>query len=146
MKKIILAVAFLAMTLGAGFVAVAEEGGGPTAPDDGLVIDYVKGNSPRGLSVEFNHSSHEGYSCAECHHKMFQLKEGEQPRSCATCHNKFDVNDTTTYKSYFKAMHRIRQAPQSTRPSCVACHTAEFENDKEMTGCTASACHAQGIH
>ena len=148
MKKKTLILALLAMILGICLVATAEEGESEdlTAPEDGLVIDYVKGNSPRGLSVEFNHSSHGDYDCNSCHHKMFQLKQGEQPRSCATCHTKFDVNDTTTYKSYFKAMHRIRQAPQSTRPSCVACHTAEFENDTEMTGCTASACHGQGLY
>ena len=114
-------------------------------PTDGLVMNYVKGNSSRDLAVEFNHSSH-AYECSECHHKMFQLEEGQQPRSCSVCHDKFGIEDTTTYKSYFKAMHRIRQAPQSSRPSCVACHTEEFQDDKEMTGCTASACHGEGLY
>ena len=50
------------------------------APDDGLEINYIEGNSERDLSVMFNHSSHESYDCAECHHKMHQLKEGQPPR------------------------------------------------------------------
>lgn len=163
MKNItVIFLALLALTLGGGLVAMASDKAEEAAeaaaeettlepvelvaPEDGLAIDYIKGNSPRGLSVEFNHSSHEGYDCASCHHKMFQLKGQAQPRSCSACHDNFDVNNTKGYRSYFKAMHKIRQAPQSSRPSCVACHTTEFENDKELTGCTASACHGEGLY
>ncbi|MDY0374311.1 MAG: cytochrome c3 family protein [Desulfobacterium sp.] len=113
------------------------------APDDGLEINYIEGNSERDLSVMFNHSSHESYDCAECHHKMHQLKEGQPPRSCATCHTEFDINETRGYKPYFKAMHMIKE---SYRPSCIACHTKEFGQDQDMTGCTNSACHSDGLY
>ena len=77
----------LAMMFGTGLVATADEEAGFEAPEDGLSINYIKGHSERDLSVEFNHSSHEGYDCSECHHKTKGLREDEPPKSCAACHN-----------------------------------------------------------
>ncbi len=132
---------FIAILAGTGLVAWAE--GEFEAPDDGLEINHIEGNSERDLSVMFNHSSHESYDCSECHHKMKLLKEGEAPRSCATCHTGTDINETQGYKPYFKAMHMIKG---TFRPSCIACHTREFGNDPEMTGCATSACHPNGLY
>ncbi len=111
-----------------------------TAPDDDLVINFIKGKSDRNLGVTFNHSSHSGYECSDCHHNM---KKTGEPTSCATCHDNFEPVPTKGYKSYFKAMHYKRN--NQKRPSCLGCHVREFGNDKEMTGCINSACHPEGI-
>lgn len=147
MKKIIVVcAACLSLTLIAGFAAAADEGTAFKAPEDGLMIDFIKGNSQRDLAVEFNHSTHKEYKCADCHHKMFQLKGKRPPRSCVVCHDDVDVNAAKGYRSYFKAMHKIRQAPRAPRPACVSCHTTKFGKNKEMTGCATSSCHATGLH
>ncbi len=147
MKKIFsIFLVFIALTLGSTLVVASDEEGGFEAPDDGLSINYIKGHSERDLAVEFNHSSHEDYDCYDCHHKVQKAKKAEGPQSCAVCHDNFDVDNTKGYRSYFKAMHKIRQAPRTSRPSCVSCHTAEFGNDKDLTGCTRSGCHAQGLN
>ena len=143
MKKIILVcLASLAVVMGAN----AEEKEAFKAPADGLKIDFIKGNSQRDLFVEFNHSTHTEYECADCHHKMFQLKGESEPRSCVVCHDNVDVNASKGYRSYFKAMHKIRQAPRTPRPACVSCHTTKFGNSKEMTGCATSSCHPTGLN
>jgi len=132
---------FIAIMVGTGLAVNADEAF--EAPEDGLEINFIQGNSERDLSVEFNHSSHGDFDCSACHHKAHQLKEGEQPRRCATCHTDFDVNANKGYKPYFKAMHMIKK---NNRASCVACHTKEFGNDADMTGCTASGCHSDGLN
>lgn len=117
------------------------------APEDGLEINHIPGHSERDLSVEFNHSSHESFSCKDCHHRMDELKGQAAPRSCAVCHDNFSPDNFKGYKSYFKAMHEIRFAPNGDRPSCLGCHTKEFgTDDSDMTGCLNSACHSEGIH
>ena len=147
MKNItMVCVVFLTMTFGAIFGVTADEGTVFKAPKDGLKIDFIKGNSQRDLSVTFNHSTHTGYECADCHHKMFQLKGESAPRSCVVCHDNVDVDAVKGYKSYFKAMHKIRQAPRSPRPACVSCHTIKFGKSKEMTGCATSSCHPDGLN
>ena len=143
MKKIILVcLAALALAMGAN----ADEKEAFKAPADGLKIDFIKGNSERDLFVMFNHSTHTEYECADCHHKMFQLKGERPPRSCVVCHDNVDVNDSKGYRSYFKAMHKLRQAPRAPRPACVSCHTIKFGNRKEMTGCGTSSCHPTGLN
>lgn len=111
-----------------------------TAPDDDLLINYIKGNSKKNLGVVFNHSSHENYECVDCHHN---IKKAGKPTSCSTCHDNFEAMPTKGYKSYFKAMHFKRN--NTRRPSCLSCHVKEFGNDKDMTGCVNSACHPEGI-
>lgn len=116
------------------------------APEDGLEINFIQGHSDQDHSVEFNHSSHESYECIDCHHRMDELKGQKPPRSCASCHDNFSPDNLKGYKSYFKAMHKIRYAPNAARPSCLHCHTNEFgTDDKDMTGCNASSCHSNGI-
>lgn len=115
-------------------------------PEDGLEINFIQGHSKEDHSVEFNHSSHEGFDCIDCHHKMDELKGQAPPRSCASCHDNFSPDDLKGWNSYFKAMHKIRFAPNADRPSCLNCHTNEFgADDKEYTGCNSSACHPSGI-
>ncbi|WP_319759809.1 cytochrome c3 family protein [Maridesulfovibrio sp.] len=138
MKKLL--IACLCM-MGIVFVAIgagAQEDW--TAPKDDLVINYIKGNSPKDHGVVFNHSSHESYECVDCHHKT---KKTGEPTSCADCHNNFEPVPVKGYKSYFKAMHYKRK--NLKRASCLGCHVKEFGNDKEMTGCVNSACHPEGI-
>jgi len=129
-------------------VAFAED---MPEPADDIVINFVKGNSDRDLSVTFNHSSHEGYSCETCHHKWknpekkvkfnTSVKEAKAPRSCASCHKDFTTEKTHKWRSYFRAMHK-----KSVRTSCLSCHIEEFDNDKDMTGCYESACHPEGLY
>lgn len=136
MKKLLIACLCL---MGIVFVAIgagAQEDW--EAPDDDLVIDFIKPD--KGIGVVFNHSSHENYECIDCHHKM---KKTGEPTSCADCHDNFSAMPTKGYKSYFKAMHYKRN--NTKRPSCLGCHVKEFGNDKEMTGCINSACHPEGI-
>ncbi|NDV24657.1 cytochrome c3 family protein [Desulfovibrio sp. JC022] len=136
MKKLL--IACLCM-MGIVFVAIgagAQEDW--TAPDDDLVIDFIK--PKKEIGVVFNHSSHENYECVDCHHN---IKKSGEPTSCATCHDNFSAMPTKGYKSYFKAMHYKRN--NTKRPSCLGCHVKEFGNDKEMTGCVNSACHPEGI-
>lgn len=119
-------------------------------PDD-IVINRIKGHSKRDLSVTFNHSSHEGYSCNTCHHKWkdpeakpkFSAPErtAETPRDCVSCHNDTTLEKTNKWRSYFRAMHK-----KGVRPSCLSCHLEEFGNDKDMTGCYESSCHPDGLH
>ncbi len=138
MKKLLI---MCLLSLGLMFVAI---GAGAqeeyTAPDDDLLINYIKGNSKRDLGVVFNHSSHENYECVDCHHN---IKKAGKPTSCASCHDNFSAEPTKGYKSYFKAMHYKRN--NERRPSCVSCHVKEFGQDKDMTGCVNSACHPEGI-
>lgn len=119
-------------------------------PDD-IVINRIKGHSKRDLSVTFNHSSHEGYSCNTCHHKWkdpeakpkFSAPERatETPRDCVSCHKDTTLEKTNKWRSYFRAMHK-----KGVRPSCLSCHLEEFEDDKDMTGCYESACHPEGLY
>ncbi len=147
MKKItMVCLVFLTVTLVTSLGVRADEGVVFDAPKDGLIIDFIKGNSPRDLSVAFNHSTHAEYTCNECHHKMFLLKGKSAPKSCVTCHSDVDVNSVKGYKSYFKAMHKIRQKPRTARPACVSCHTTEFGTNNDMTGCATSSCHPTGLH
>ena len=140
---LISALVFLGMVLTAQAWAQEPESFDP--PEDGLEINYLHGKNDQ--SVEFNHSSHESFECADCHHRMNKGKETQAPQSCAACHNNFNLDNMKGYKSYFKAMHKIRFAPAKDRPSCLACHTSEMgAQDKEMTGCSSSACHPNGIH
>ena len=118
--------------------ANAEEA--PEAPQDEIMINFIKGNSKDDLGVAFNHTSHENYECIDCHH---DLKKSKVPTSCSTCHTDFSPVPTKGYKSYFKAMHKKRL--NAKRPSCLSCHVKEFGNDPEMTGCTSSSCHPDGI-
>jgi hypothetical protein len=116
------------------------------APEDELWINFIQGHSDKDLDVAFNHYSHEGYDCIECHHRMGELKGQASPRSCSECHDNYSPDDLAGYTSYFKAMHKIRFAPNASRPSCLGCHTTEFgAEDKTMTGCANSACHPGGI-
>lgn len=145
-KKIITILAVLALGICLSVQADDHETLSFDPPDDGLEINHIPGHSDRDLSVEFNHSSHESFSCQDCHHRMAELKGQAQPRSCAVCHDNFDPDNLKGYKSYFKAMHKIRFAPNGDRPSCLGCHTKEFgADDKEYTGCLNSACHSAGI-
>lgn len=136
MKKLLIA---CLCCMGIVFVAIGagakEEW---TAPDDDLVINFIKPD--KGIGVVFNHSSHENYECVDCHHN---IKKSGEPTSCATCHDNYSAMPTKGYKSYFKAMHYKRNNVK--RPSCLGCHVKEFGNDKEMTGCINSACHPEGI-
>ncbi|SDL18559.1 Class III cytochrome C family protein [Maridesulfovibrio ferrireducens] len=120
--------------------ANADDKAGFEAPEDEIMINFIKGNSKDDLGVAFNHSSHENYECVDCHHA---LRKTKVPTSCATCHNNFEPVPAKGYKSYFKAMHIKRN--NDKRPSCVSCHIKEFGNDPSMTGCTASSCHPDGI-
>ncbi|WP_419787168.1 cytochrome c3 family protein [Pseudodesulfovibrio sp.] len=108
------------------------------APDDDLEINVIQGNSKRDLGVVFNHSSHEGVDCFVCHHKNTVKDE---PESCANCHTDTNPNAQGP-KSYFRAMH----VKAKGHASCLSCHQDEFEGDKDMTGCTNSSCHPEGIH
>ncbi|WDP92011.1 MAG: cytochrome c3 family protein [Desulfobacter sp.] len=147
-NKVFIFLAAALLTLGLSLAAQANdpEPAEFEAPEDGLEINFIQGHSDRDLSVEFNHSSHESYECIDCHHRMGELKGRKPPRSCAACHDNFSPDDLKGYKSYFKAMHKIRYAPNAERPSCLHCHTNEFgADDKDMTGCNASACHSDGI-
>jgi len=130
-------------------VAFAEEA--VTSGPDDIVINRVEGNSDRDLSVTFNHSSHEGYSCNTCHHKWKDpdakpkfsapVKDTVPPKGCVSCHNNTSMEKSNKWRSYFRAMHK-----KGVRPSCLSCHIEEFGNDKEMTGCYESACHPDGIY
>ncbi len=150
MKKT-LAILLAAVMLAFGLSMSVQAGDDPEpmefeAPEDGLEINHIQGHSGEDLAVEFNHSSHESFECIDCHHKMGELNGQKPPRSCATCHDNFSPDDLSGYKSYFKAMHKIRFAPNASRPSCLNCHTTEFgADDKDMTGCVSSACHPGGI-
>ncbi len=155
MKNKLIVYLFAALlTLGIGLVVQAQDTDSEAedaeaiefeAPEDGLEINFIKGHSDQDHSVTFNHSSHD-FDCIDCHHKMAELKGQKPPRSCATCHDNFSPDNLKGYKSYFKAMHKIRFAPNAPRQSCLHCHTNEFgTDDKNMTGCNASACHADGI-
>nr|WP_321399196.1 cytochrome c3 family protein [uncultured Desulfobacter sp.] len=133
------------ITLGMCLYVQADEGNTFEPPEDGLAINYIKGHSSKDLSVTFNHSSHESFECIDCHHKMGELKGEAPPRSCATCHDNFSPDNVGGDKSYFKAMHQI-SFTQAKNRSCLGCHTNEMgKDDKDMTGCNASACHSQGI-
>ena len=112
----------------------------PEAPQDDLVINNIKGQSKRNISVMFNHSSHEDYDCVDCHHKT---KKSDTPQSCTTCHKNFKTAPLKGYKSYFRAMHY--KPSNKKRNSCLSCHVKEFGNDSEMTGCVNSVCHPKGI-
>lgn len=147
-NKIYILLTAALITLGMCLNVQAENGMKNTfePPEDDLEINYIKGHSSKNLSVTFNHSSHESFECIDCHHKMGELKDEIPPRSCATCHNNFSPDNLEDYKSYFKAMHQISFAPAKNRPSCLGCHTNEMgKDDKDMTGCNASACHSEGI-
>jgi len=138
MKKIfimsLLCVCFTAMLA----FAQAELKSVIDAPDDGLEINVIKGRSERNLGVVFNHSSHEGIDCFTCHHKNTVKNE---PESCANCHTDTDPNAQGP-KSYFRAMH----VKNPERTSCLSCHREEFAGDKDMTGCTSSGCHPDGLY
>jgi len=134
---------FIAIMAGTGLAVTADQEATLEPPEDGLEINFIKGRSERDLAVGFNHSSHGNYKCSDCHHKTEKDKKVEGPKSCASCHDNFDVNATNGYKVYFKAMHKIKKA---SRPSCLSCHTKEFGNDPNMTGCTNSACHPGGLY
>ena len=139
MKKI-LALGLLGFTLCAA--PVFSETPEPEAPEDGMAINYIKGRSERDLSVVFNHSSHADYACVDCHHTT---KEGEEPVSCASdkrCHAKTGIDELRGFKSYFRTMHK----KDRRHPTCVGCHTELFKGDKDMTSCTRSACHPDGLY
>ncbi|XPV76922.1 MAG: cytochrome c3 family protein [Desulfovibrio sp.] len=131
---------FLAVPIAFASNSVAQEEF--TAPDDDLLINKIKGNSPRDIGVIFNHSSHGDYDCVECHHRW---KGDKAPVSCANgskCHNELEPNELRSPKSFFKAMHKKNTRHQS----CVQCHTEIAEGDKDMTGCTRSMCHTEGLY
>jgi hypothetical protein len=114
----------------------------PEPPEDGLVINSIKGRSERDLGVTFNHSSHADYTCIDCHHAT---KEDELPQSCGAgkrCHDKTGIDELRGFKSYFRTMHK----KDRRHPTCVGCHTELFEGDKYMTSCTRSACHPDGLY
>ncbi|PID74172.1 MAG: cytochrome C [Desulfobacterales bacterium] len=133
-NKLIIYLFAALLTLGIGLAVQAQDANSEAedaeaiefeAPEDGLEINFIKGHSDQDHSVTFNHSSHE-FDCIDCHHRMAELKGQRPPRSCATCHDNF--------------------SPDNLRQSCLHCHTNEFgTDDKNMTGCNASACHADGI-
>ena len=134
------------------FATVAMAADALTEGPDDIVINVVKGNSDRDLSVTFNHSSHEGYECGTCHHKWndgskekkfgaSEVEAQESPKSCVSCHSGTEPRDTKTWRSYFRAMHK-----KGVRPSCLSCHIEEFEDDKEMVGCYESVCHTEGLY
>ncbi len=145
-SMICLVMAFLILGLSLGVQASDSDPQAFDAPEDGLEINHIQGHSDQDLSVVFNHSSHESYDCIACHHRMGELAGNSPPRSCASCHDNFSPDNLKGYKSYFKAMHKIRFAPSADRPSCLNCHTSEFGmDDQDMTGCISSACHSDGI-
>ncbi|WP_316897582.1 cytochrome c3 family protein [Pseudodesulfovibrio indicus] len=138
MKKIfILSLLCVCLTAVLAFAQTALESA-IDAPDDDLEINVIKGNSERDLGVVFNHSSHDSIDCFTCHHKN---TVADQPESCANCHTD-TAPDAQGTKSFFRAMH-LKGAKQTT---CLACHGEEFEGDKDLTGCTNSACHPTGLY
>ena len=90
-KKIITILAVLALGICLSVQADNQETLSFDPPDDGLEINHIPGHSDRDLSVEFNHSSHENFSCQDCHHRMAELKGQSAPRSCAADHYRVAV-------------------------------------------------------
>jgi len=110
------------------------------APDN-LVIDNFKADT-NNLSVTFNHSSHAGYNCQDCHH-TWDPACGDPPRPCSFsgCHDVMDKKEKGA-ASYYKMIHDMRPEQLST---CVSCHRelagADKQKKREFAGCKGSVCH-----
>ncbi len=128
MKKLILCGA-MALSLAFAVSAFAA----PAVPADGIVMDKTK------LHVTFNHSTHTGNQCGECHHPV-DGKETFLQCGSAGCHDNFDKKDKSVH-SYYQVMH----GKKLKFDSCVSCHTTVAGKDKDkkkaLTSCKKSACH-----
>lgn len=87
----------------------------------------ITGVMSRDLSVEFNHTSHSGIPCLNCHHER---KDGNRFVPCRTCHD----------MCLFTAFHSRREGERS----CYACHALKVRDErgsfgKETAGC--GPCH-----
>lgn len=134
LSLISLTAAFLLFAALAG--AARDEAPGP------MSIDNYKGET-RNLKVAFNHSSHTGFTCVECHHQ-WDPAGNEPPRPCSLegCHDSMNPREKST-ASYYKIIHDMR--PGQGFSTCVSCHRATAGADKEMkkklAGCGGSVCH-----
>lgn len=96
----------------------------------------VKATTSPLLDVQFNHSSHKGIKCANCHHRK---PKGVAFDSCsaANCHIFKGAHNPSTL-STFTAFHAT-----DTDRSCVGCHTklATSEPAKHPTFKGCMPCH-----